>query len=108
MNSLEIVNHRMQAYNSHNLEDFIALYAEDIEIYTYPDSLLGKGKAHLQSIFEPLFSKKSVHVDIHYQLSKDSYVINHETVSYNDNKVDYVSIYEVKNSLIQSVRFIRD
>ena len=108
MKPIEIVNLRMQAYNNHDLESFMALYSEAIEIYTYPDTLLGKGKDHLQSIFEPLLSEKSVHVEILYQLAKDSYVINHESVSYGNSKVEYVSIYEVSDGLIQSVRFVRD
>lgn len=108
MTPLEIVNNRMEAYNNHDLNSFLTLYSEDIEIYTYPDVLLGKGKAHLKSIFEPMLNQKSVHVDIHHQIARDSYVINHETVSYGDNKVEYVSIYEVRDGLIQSVRFVRD
>jgi len=108
MNLLEIVNRRMQAYNNHDIEDFMALYAEDVEIYTYPDLLLGKGKAHLQSLFEPMFDQKSVQIEIHHQIAKDSFVINHETVTDGDSKTEYVSIYEVKNNLIQSVRFVRD
>jgi len=108
MSPLEIVNRRMQAYNNHNIEDFMALYAEDFEVYTYPDVLLGKGKAHLRSLFEPMLNQKSLQVEIHHQIVKDSFVINHETVTDGDSKTEYVSIYEVRNGLILSVRFVRD
>ncbi len=108
MSPLKIVNQRMQAYNNHNLEAFLDLYAEDIRIYTYPSTLLGQGKIHLRSLFTPIFATKTAHVEIHYQLAKDSFVINHETVSYESSKTDYVSIYEVKDCLIQTVRFVRD
>jgi len=105
---LEIVNRRMQAFNEHNLEDFLALYAESIEIYTYPDVLVGRGKDHLRSLFEPMFNQKFVHADIHHQIAKDSFVISHETVSYEDGDTEYVSIWKVSNGLIQNVRFVRD
>ncbi len=108
MSPLEIVNRRMEAYNNHKLTEFLANYADDIKIYDYPDNKIGSGKEHLKSIFEPMFEKKSVYVKIHNQIAKDRYVINHETVSYSDKDTEYVSIYEVRNQLIQSVRFVRD
>lgn len=106
--ALEIVNERMEAYNAHDIDRFMDLYSEDIEIFTYPYHSLGKGKDHLRSLFEPLFKDRNVSVEIHGQFLKDSYVVNHETVNYGNSKTEYVSVYEVRDGLIQSVRFIRD
>ncbi len=105
---LEVVNLRMQAYNEHNLDTFLSTYSEDVEVFTYPARSLGKGKEHIKKLFEDLFREGSVHVDIHHQITKDSYVINHETVVSGDKETEYVSIYEVRNGLIRSVRFVRD
>lgn len=105
---LEVVNLRMRAYNEHDLEAFLSTYAEEVEIFTYPDRSLGKGKKRLERLFEDLFREGSVHVDVHHQITKDSYVINHETVVSSDEKTEYVSIYEVRKGLIRSVRFVRD
>lgn len=105
---LEVVNLRMRAYNEHNLEAFLGTYAEDVEVFTYPTRSLGKGKQHIKKLFEDLFREGSVHVDVHHQITKDSYVINHETVMSGDRKTEYVSIYEVRKGLIRSVRFVRD
>lgn len=105
---LETVNLRMEAYNNHDIEAFLSMYSNDIEIYTYPDKKLAQGKEHLRSIFESMFKEESVSVEIHYQLTKDRYVINHETVNYDGSKTEYVSIYEVRKGLITSVRFVRD
>ena len=105
---LDVVNLRMSAYNQHNLDAFLETYSDEIEVFTYPDKLLGKGKNHIKKIFESMFEEGIVKVEIHHQIAKDSYVINHETVTYGDSKTEYVSIYEVKNGLITSVRFVRD
>ncbi len=105
---LDIVNRRMSAYNRHDLGAFMDLYADGIEIFNYPDRSLGGGRDHLRSIFEPMFEEGVVHVEIHHQIAKDTYVVNHETVSYGDTDTEYVSIYEVRDGLIQSVRFVRD
>lgn len=108
LSPLTIVNKRMNAYNQHNLDVFLATYAETVQVYTYPDKQLAGGKAHLQSIFEPMFKEGKVAVKIHQQIEKDSYVINHETVIDEDKKTDYVSIYKVVGGLITEVRFVRD
>lgn len=80
----------------------------DVKIYTYPNAELSSGKAKLQSIFAPMFEDGLVKVTIHHQISKDGYVINHETVDYGHEMTEYVSIYEVRDGLITTVRFVRD
>lgn len=106
---LEVVNLRMQAYNEHDLDAFLSTYSAGIEVLTYADGKsLGKGKNHIRNIFESLFQEGSVRVDIHHQIAKDSYVINHETVVSGGQETEYVSIYEVRDGLIRSVRFVRD
>lgn len=108
LSPLEVVNKRMAAYNQHDIKVFSALYSDTVQIYTYPDKPLAGGKVHLQSIFEPMFSEGNIAVKIHQQIEKDSYVINHETVTDARNKTDYVSIYKVIDGLITEVRFVRD
>lgn len=105
---LEVVNARMSAYNRHDIESFMDTYDEGVEILTYSGKSLGKGKKHIRSIFAPMFEEGEVQVEIHHQIAKDSYVVNHETVTNGDDITEYVSIYEVRDGLIQSVKFVRD
>lgn len=105
---LTVVNQRMEAYNNHDLETFLETYSDEVEIFTYPDKSLGRGKKHLKHLFEPMFKEGSVSVEILHQIAKDGYVINHEIVMYGRDSTEYVSIYEVRDGLITSVRFVRD
>lgn len=105
---LEIVNSRMSFYNQHNFTEFIKLYSPDVEVYTYPDKLLGTGTENITSIFKPKFIAKSIQVEIISQMYNGNHVINHEIVTENGVKTKYISIYEVKDGLIKSVRFVRD
>jgi len=108
MTPLEVVNKRMDLYNRHEFVEFIQLYADNVKIYTYPDRLLGTGTDNITSIFKPKFADKSIQVEIISQINNGNYVINHEIVNENGIDTKYVSIYEVENGLIMSVKFVRD
>ena len=106
--SLDVVNARMEAHNQHDLEQFLSLYSEEIQIYDYPDLPLGSpGKSHIEGIFGPLFEENAVHVEIHNQIVNGNYVVNHETVVRRGEEFFYISIYEIVGGLIKSVRFVR-
>lgn len=105
---LEIVNQRMSSYNEHDFERFIQLYHADVKIYTYPDKLLATGVDNIRSIFYPKFAAKSIHVKIVHQMTNGNHVINHEIVTENGLETKYISIYEVQEGRISSVRFVRD
>jgi hypothetical protein len=105
---LEVVNARMEAHNNHNLEKFLETYSDEIQVYDYPNTPLGKqGKEHIINIFAPLFKDKAVKTEIHHQIENGKYVVNHETVTREGKITEYISIYEVEDDLIQSVRFIK-
>lgn len=105
---LEVVNTRMEAHNNHDLEKFLETYSDDIQIYDYPNTPLGNGgKEHIRNIFSPLFKEKLVTTEIHHQIENGKYVVNHETVMREGKVTEYVSVYEVEDGLIQSVRFIK-
>lgn len=103
---IEVVNRRMGAYNAHDIDAFLATYSPDVVIYGYPDTVLGQGHEHLERIFAEMFETKSNHVKIRTQIERQEYVINDELVSYTKSKASYVSIYEVRDGLIHSVRFV--
>lgn len=105
---LEVVNKRMDFYNRHDFDEFIKLYGDEVKIYTYPEKLLGTGIDNISSIFKPKFSDKSIQVVIISQMNNGDHVINHEIVTEDGIDTKYVSIYEVENGLITSVRFVRD
>jgi len=106
---IDIVNARMDAYNKHDIKAFLETYSEEIQIFDYPNTPIGKkGKAHINMIFSPMFKEGKIHVKIHHQINQGNYVINHETVTYGDKETKYVSIYEIENGLIKSVRFVRE
>ncbi|HIE99387.1 MAG: nuclear transport factor 2 family protein [Fuerstiella sp.] len=105
---LDVVKKRTSALNDHNLESFLATYAEDVAVFVYPDRPLGKGKAHVRKIFAPMIKKRNVHVEIDRTMTADSFVVVEMRTSFGDIAEPSVAIYEVRDGLIQSVRFLRD
>lgn len=108
---IDAVNERMKYFNEHRLEEFLATYKPDVRITKYPDKLLGTGHAHLRKLWAGFFAAKAVEVEVKYQGERDQFVVNEELVKYGAKgqprrEVKYLSVYEVKDGLIQSVMFI--
>jgi hypothetical protein len=70
--------------------------------------LLGDGIDNIISIFKPKFESKTISVEVIKQIENGNHVINHEIVNEKGIETKYVSIYEIDNGLIKSVRFVRD
>jgi hypothetical protein len=70
--------------------------------------LLGDGIDNIISIFKPKFESKTISVEVIKQIENGNHVINHEIVTEKGIETKYVSIYEIDNGLIKSVRFVRD
>jgi hypothetical protein len=104
----EVVEARMRALNEHDLEAFLGTYSEEVRIYVYPDQLLTTGRSGLESIFGPMMAAKDGSVELHRVIAVDSFVIVERTFSYGDVSEPGVAIYEVRDDLIRSVRFVRD
>lgn len=105
---LEIVNARMSAHNQHDMKAFLSCYSENIQVYDFPTTKLGsRGKKHIEKIFSPLFAAQAVKATVHSQMVNGNFVVNRETVVREGNSAEYISIYEVKDGAIESVRFIK-
>lgn len=104
----EVVRNRITYLNDGNLDRFLSTYSSDVEVYVYPDRLLGKGRSRLRKIFAPMIKKGKAKVDLLNLLVSDSYVITETKNIYDKNSEVSITIYQVKNGLIKSVRFVRD
>lgn len=105
---IEVVNKRMNYFNEHNYDEFIKLYNTNVEIYTYPDKLMGTGSDRLSFIFKSDFENKAVSVEVVNQMNNGPYVINHEIVTNDGKETKYISIYKVEKGLISNVSFVRN
>ena len=105
---LAVVEARMDALNDHDLTRFLATYAEDVQIFLYPNTPLSSGKKNLSDIFGPLMAARDVEVTVLSMQAAEAYVVVDRVVSYGDVSEPGIAIYEVRDGLIRSVTFLRD
>jgi hypothetical protein len=106
----EIADLQLVAYNTHDLEAFCALFAADAKLYNFgEDTPFISGIDEIRSMYADRFSNPDLHCDVHKKLELGDIAIDKETVSgLPTGDMDIIALYEVKDSLIQSIRFIRD
>ncbi|MEO1336321.1 MAG: nuclear transport factor 2 family protein [Myxococcota bacterium] len=100
------VNRRIRAFNRHDLKAYLDAHHPNVRIYVYPDRLLGQGRSHLRRIFEPNFQKKDGRIDVIGQFVVDNFVVSDENLVLGDTSERLVSIYEVVQGRVASLRLI--
>ncbi|MFQ3214869.1 MAG: hypothetical protein ACI9XJ_002210 [Marivirga sp.] len=106
--SVQIVDKQLDAYNAHDIEAFVATYADSVEIYNPKGQLLMKGHEQLRNGYSDFFANTpKLHCKILSRISINNTVIDKEEVIINDSTTIYgVAVYEVANGKITSVSFI--
>lgn len=102
-----IVQRQLNAYNARNYKAFIDTYGDDVELYNYPNQLIGKGMDALKR-YESFFANTpNLYCEIKKRMVLGNKVIDHENVRAGNNTLNAVAVYEVKNGKISKVTFIR-
>ncbi len=109
--AISTVNAQLKAYNSQDLESFLALFSEDVKVFNYPNEVRKSGKAELREMYAEFFtSAPNLNSEITNRIVIGNKVIDHEKVtgfSADESEVLLVTaIYTVKNDLITEMRFI--
>ncbi|HYC27990.1 MAG TPA: nuclear transport factor 2 family protein, partial [Chitinophagaceae bacterium] len=97
---------QLLAYNAHNLEAFLEPYAEDVEIYGFPNQLQMKGKDAMRKAYEFLNNTPGLYCRLLNRVVQGNMVIDHEEVwGFGNRPVYAVAIYQIKNGKISKVYF---
>ncbi|MDV7698189.1 amidohydrolase family protein [Chryseobacterium soli] len=104
-----LVQQQVNGYNARNIDAFLEPYGEDVELYTFPDTLLSKGKETMRKTYTNMFSTLTdLHCEIKERIINGNFVIDKEIVSGLDRpgKMEATAIYEIKNDKISKVYFL--
>ena len=105
-----LVQQQLNAYNARNIEAFLEPYSDDVEIYTFPNTLISKGKDEMRKSYTQMFAKMpNLHCELKGRIIQGNIVIDRESVSgmISNTKVEATAVYEIKNHKIIKVYFIR-
>lgn len=106
---VQLVQRQLNAYNERNIDAFMDTYSDDIELYTFPDSLTSKGKEAMRKRYESMFKKfPELHCEIKKRIIQGNVIIDQEHVSGTaKGPFEATAIYHVENGKIKKVYFIR-
>lgn len=107
----EIIDIQMLAFNNRAIQDMMPLYTDEIKVYNFPDKLAIDGKKECEEMFIKLFEQSpDLNAEIIKTIFFDNKAIVHEYIygrNGNDEKIEQVVIFEVKNQKISRMDLIK-
>jgi hypothetical protein len=99
-----VVQAQLDAYNARDMDNFLSAYSDDAELYSFPATLLAKGKQALRERYEKRFVDATLHATLVNRIVMDKTVIDQESVHLllpeGSGTLNAVAIYEVKDGKI--------
>lgn len=104
----DLAQRQLNAYNFRNIDGFLEPYAEDVEVYAYPDKLLYKGRQTMREKYAGMFENTpNLHCELRERIVQGNVVIDKERVQFGDKILEAVAIYHIENNKIKKVYFIQ-
>ncbi len=103
-----VVQRQLEAYNAHDIDAFVATYAEDVELWQLgPESrLLARGREALRREYAEFFAQARPHAEITQRQSTGPYIVDRERVTTGTGEyVEASATYLVEAGLIRRVWF---
>ena len=105
-----VVQAQLDAYNAHDVEALVAIYADDVQQFEHPSTLLASGSTQIRARFTARFATSRPHALLLRRIVSGNIVIDHETVSSTSpegrGSMELVAIYEVQDGRIARAWFI--
>lgn len=104
-----VVQAQLDAYNAHDVDALIAIYAEDAQQFQHPATLLAQGSAQIRERFASRFAAARPQARLLNRIVSGNLVIDHEIVSSDGTEgpgsVELVAMYEVAGGRIATAWF---
>ena len=107
-NSPELLaQQQLNGYNAHDIDAFLAPYADDAEIYSLDGKLQMKGKEQMRKEYTEVLKRPGLYCRVVNRIVQGNTVIDHEEIHATGLKKPFygIAIYIIKNGKIQKVYF---
>jgi hypothetical protein len=105
-----VVQTQLDAYNAHNIDAFLATYADEAELFGFPAIAQTKGREAMRKRYAPRFSDTILRAVIVKRIVMGNTVVDHERVQLTfpvgPGVLEAIAIYEVRDGKIAKVTFI--
>lgn len=99
-----VVQAQVEAYNARNIDAFLATYADNAELFEFPDKPVAKGSAQLRERYVARFKEEGLHAEIVKRIVVGNTVVDHERVRRmfpeGPGVLEAIAIYQVENGKI--------
>lgn len=104
-----LVQQQLNAYNLRNIDAFLEPYSDSVEIYTFPDKLMSKGKDAMRNGYAEMFKNVTeLHCELTKRIVQGNTVIDHESViGFGPKPLKAIAIYKIEKGKIAKVYFIQ-
>lgn len=106
----QLAEQQLKGYNNRDIEAFLTPYSDSVELYQYPNILLGKGKAGMRANYAKMFAATpDLFCTVVNRMVMGNVVIDEESVVVKKGQPPFkaIAIYTIFNNKIQRVSFIQ-
>lgn len=107
----QLAQAQLEGYNTRNIEAFLAPYAEDVAVYSFPQKLQYRGKAEMRKVYTGMFNDlPDLHCTLVSRMVQGDVVIDQESVVFRSGEppLKAIAIYKIRNGKIAEVYFISE
>lgn len=101
-----VVQAQLDAYNAHDVEALVAIYADDVQQFQHPATLIASGSEQLRARFTARFEQARPRATLHHRIVIGNTVTDHETVSGTNGDIAMLATYEVVDGRIARAWFL--
>lgn len=105
-----VVQQQLDAYNAHDLEALLHVYAEDARVFEHPATLLASGSAQLRERFATRLQEPNLRAHLRQRMVMGRFVVDHERVERTfpegTGSVELIATYEVVDGRITNAWFL--
>jgi acetyl esterase/lipase len=103
---VEVVSRQLEAYNRHDLEQFLATYAPNAVMHSRDGSTL-TGRRALREVYGPRLAAGKCRAEIVNRIAEGGWVVDHEIAhGIEPEPIRVLAAYRVVDGLIAEVRFL--
>ncbi len=99
-----LVQRQLDAYNARDIDALMAIYADDVEHFEFPSTMVANGAAQLRERLTARLQEANLHAKLVKRIAMGDFVIDHELVTREfpegRGTIELIAMYEVLDEKI--------